>query len=152
MASERPLLRFCGGPFLAGDFIRAGVPKRQIDVLEAGTRYDYGLFQVEPLELFHDVPCYGLKIFMGGEKAIYAVDTGSMAGIEANDYNLYMIESNHTEADISARIAAKQLRGEFVHEIRAQKYHLSHEQAMEWLDENAGPRSQYILLHQHKDF
>lgn len=150
LATERPLCRFAGGPFLECDFIRSGVPKRQIDVLEPNTRYDYGLFQVEPVELHHDVPCYGLKIFMGGEKAIYAVDTGSMDGITAKDYNLYMIESNHAESGIAARIAEKQSRGEFAYEQRAAKYHMSHEQAIAWLAENAGLNSKYILLHQHK--
>lgn len=113
-------------------------------------RYDYGLFQVEPVELYHDTPCYGLKIFMYGKKAIYCVDTGCINHVEAKGYDLLMVEANHTDADIAARIAEKQSRGEFAYEMRAQKYHLSHEQAMAWLAENAGPQSKYILLHQHK--
>lgn len=150
LAVERPTCRFVCGSFLANDFIRAGVSARQIDVLEPNNRYSYGAFDVEPVELFHDVPCYGLKIFMNGEKAIYAVDTGYI-NVDAKDYQLYMIESNHTEAEIAERIAEKQSNGEFSYEMRAAKYHLSYEQAMAWLAENAGHNSKYVLLHGHKE-
>lgn len=152
LAAEHPIIRFAGGAFLTSDFIRAGVPKRQIDALEPRTRYDYGAFQVEPVELYHDVPCYGLKIFVAGESAIYAVDTGYINHVDAKGFDLFLVESNHHESEIAARIADKQSRGEFAYEMRAAKYHLSHEQAMAWLAENAGAKSRYILLHQHKDF
>ena len=135
---------------MAGPFVSAGVPTRNIDVLEAGGRYDYGAFQIEPVPLFHDVPNFGLKIFMGGEKAVYIVDTGSVDHVEAKDYDWYFLEANHTQAEIASRIAGKQARGEFCYETRAAQNHLSQEQAVEWLSRNAGPKSKYIWLHQHK--
>lgn len=93
LAAERPLLRFCGGEWMAGKFLSSGVPARNIDVLEAGKRYNYGAFQIEPVTLYHDVPNFGLKIFMGGEKAIYIVDTGYVDDVEAVGYDLYPLEA-----------------------------------------------------------
>lgn len=151
LAAERTLLRFCGGDWMEGKFLSAGVPVRNIDVLEAGKRYNYGAFQIEPVTLYHDVPNFGLKIFMGGEKAIYIVDTGYVDDVEAVGYDLYLLEANHTNADIAARIAEKQARGEFAYEVRAAQNHLSREQAESWLARNAGPNSRYVFLHQHKE-
>lgn len=151
LASERPMLRFACGPFLVNDFLQAGVMKRNIDVLEAVKRYDYGAFQLEPFELFHDCPNYGLKIYMGGEKILYAVDTGYIDHIEAKDFSLFLIEANHHEEEIKERIAEKQSRGEFSYESRAAKTHLSYEQAMNFIAKNAVPNSKYVLLHGHKE-
>ena len=44
------------------------------------------------------------------------------------------------------------MKGEFAYEFRAASTHLSYEQAMDWLYQNMGPTSQYVLLHQHTDF
>lgn len=150
LAAERPTLRFCGGEWMAGKFIMAGVSPRNIDILEAGKRYDYGAFQVEPVPLYHDVPNYGLKIFINDKKAIYIVDTGYVDDVEAKNFDLFLLENNHTEADIAYRIAEKQARGEFAYEVRASKTHLSQEQAEAWLARNAGENSKYVFLHQHK--
>lgn len=132
-------------------FVSSGVPKRSIDVLDAGKRYDYSKFQIEPVELFHDVQNYGLKIFMGGEKAIYITDTGFVDHIVAKNYDYYLLENNHNEEEIAKRIHEKQKRGEFAYEIRAAKTHLSKEQDLKWLAENASQKSKYIFLHQHKE-
>ena len=151
LARNRPSLRFCGGPWMISRFLSAGVSKANIDVLEAGKRYDYGAFQIEPVPLFHNVPNFGLKIYMSGKKAIYIVDTGSVDGIEAKDFDLILLEANHRRAEIEARIAAKQAAGEFAYELEACRNHLSYEQAMDWLAANMGPESRYVLLHQHRE-
>ncbi len=150
LALERPMLRFCGGKWMVDKFIKAGVQKRNIDILWPDSRFDYGHFQIEPFMLHHDVFNYGLRIFMDGEKAIYITDTGYVDDIHAKRYDLYMIEANHTQAEIEARISEKQASGEFAYELRAEKNHLSEEQAVDWLAKNAGPNSKYIFLHQHK--
>lgn len=151
LAAERPMLRFCGGEWMKGKFLAAGVPARNIDALWPGKRYNYGAFQIEPVTLYHDVPNFGLKIFSGGEKAIYIVDTGYVDDVEAAGYDLYLLEANHTTAEIKARIAEKQARGEFAYETRAAMNHLSREQAEAWLGRNAGPQSRCMFLHQHRD-
>lgn len=136
---------------MASKFISARVNPKNIDVLEAGKRYNYGLFQIEPVMLHHNVPNMGLKIYMNGEKAIYIVDTGYVDDIEAKNFDLYLLEANHKKAEIEARIAEKQSRGEFAYEIRASQNHLSEEQALEWLAKNMGQDSRYVFLHRHID-
>lgn len=150
-ARTRPTLRFCGGPWMVDRFIAAGVRKQNIDVLEAGTVYDYGEFQIEPIELFHNVRNYGLKIYRCGEKALYAVDTGHMDGIEAKGFDLYLLEANHTQAEIEAAVADAQAKGEFTYRTRAAENHLSHEQAVDWLTKNMGPNSIWVPMHGHKN-
>lgn len=149
LSIERPMLRFCGGEWMADKFIKAGVKARNIDILEPYRQYDYGSFQIEPVPLHHDVQNFGLKVYMDGEKAIYIVDTGYCDDIDAKGFDYFYLEANHTEAEIAARIAEKQAAGEFSYELRAEKNHLSEEQALDWLAKNAGPNSKYIFLHQH---
>ena len=130
LAAERPTLRFCGGPWMTRKFIDAGVDKRKIDVLEAGESYDYGLFRIEPVPLHHNVPNFGLKIFIGGKKLIYIVDTGFIDDVEAKNFNLYLVEANHQQAEIEARIKAKKSAGEYAYEYEAKRNHLSHPKRM----------------------
>lgn len=152
IARERPTLRFCGGLWMAEKFVAAGVKERNIDVLESGKVYDYGDFQIEPFELFHNVPNYGLKIYRDGEKALYAVDTGHMDGIEARNFDLYMLEANHTQAEIEAAVAEAQATESFTYRTRAAENHLSYEQAVDWLaTQIVDPsKSIWVPLHQHK--
>lgn len=131
-------------------FIKAGVSTRQIDVLEPNKRYSYGDLEVEAFPLFHDVPNMGLKIWMGGESALYAVDTGCL-DVDATGINWFFVEANHFEAEIQARAAEKLSRGEFAYEQRAAATHLSYEQTMDFLARNAAPTSRYVLLHGHKE-
>lgn len=149
LALERPALRFAVGEFLVNHLLQAGVPVRNIDVMEPNKEYDYGKFKISPVSLVHDVPNYGFRIFIGNEKAIYMVDTGTVAHIEAKGYDLYLLERNHEETEIADRLARKIAAGEYAYEARAAATHLSEEQAIAWLAENAGPNSRYQFLHQH---
>lgn len=151
LAAERPALRFCGGPWMVDKFIAAGVGNRQIDVLEAEKQYDYGAFRIEPVPLHHNVPNFGLKIFIGGKRLIYIVDTGFIGDIDAKGFDLFLLEANHTRADLEARARAKLEAGEFAYEFRAAQNHLSQEQALEWLYQQMGPNSKYCFLHRHKE-
>lgn len=99
----------------------------------------------------HDVPNCCWHIFIKGGPVFYATDCSTLDAITAKDYPLYMLESNHTRAEIEARIADKLSRGEFAYEVRAARNHLSQEQALEWLARNAGPNSKYVFLHQHME-
>ena len=56
LAEERPTLRFACCEWLVSELIACGVSKRNIDVLEIGKLYNYGLFQISPIKLYHDVP------------------------------------------------------------------------------------------------
>lgn len=146
---DRPVCRFAGGPHMVEHFIKAGVSPRQIDVLEPNKRYNYGAFEIEAFPLFHDVINFGLKVWMGAESALYAVDTGFL-DVDATGIDWFFIEANHGEAEIRARAAEKLARGEYSYESRAAATHLSYEQAMDFLARNAGPNSRYVLLHGHQ--
>lgn len=134
-----------------GPLIKAGVDKRAIDVYRFEHTYRYGDFQLSVEPTIHDVPncCYHINAY--GDLVFYATDCSTLNGIEAKGYDLYMLEANHTRAEIEARITEKQARGEFAYESRAAQNHLSQEQAMDWLARNAGPQSRYVFLHQHKE-
>ena len=151
LAKERPALRFGCCEWLANELVEAGVPWRNIDVFEIGKVYDYEIFKVSPVKLYHNVPNCGYRVFANGEKAIYATDTEHLQGITAKDYDLYMIEANYTNEDLQERINAKLEAGEYCYELNVANRHLSHEQASEWLMDNMGEKSEYVFLHAHKD-
>lgn len=136
----------------------AGVDKRVIDIAcftdpgqtsQALIYNDLAIVTPEPL--VHDAKNCGWRIGAKNEWLFYATDTSTLDHIEAKYYDWYLIEANHGEAEIEARIAEKQALGEFAYETRAAQNHLSREQAMEWLARNAGPNSRYQLLHEHKE-
>jgi L-ascorbate metabolism protein UlaG (beta-lactamase superfamily) len=151
---ERPTLRFGCCEWMIPHLLAAGVDKRVIDVydptIKAFLMYG-GELSIRPELLTHNVPNCGYHIRTNGKRLFYATDTGTMDGIEAKEYDLYMIEANHTKADIAARAAEKQARGEYAYEFRAAENHLSQEQAEDWLYQNMGPRSMYVFLHGHEE-
>ena len=151
LAKERPALRFGCCEWLANELVEAGVSWRNIDVFEIGKVYDYEVFKVSPVKLYHNVQNCGYRIFANGEKAIYATDTEHLQGITAKDYDLYMIEANYTDEDLQERINAKLEAGEYCYELNVANRHLSHEQASEWLMDNMSEKSEYVFLHAHKD-
>jgi hypothetical protein len=144
LAIERPMLRFAAGPFLKEHL--QGI--KNVDILEHGNVYDYGEFKISPIKLFHNVENYGFRIFKGETKIIHCTDTAHLEGIEAKDYSLYAIESNHCEEFIDKRIEQKQKRGEFAYEIGARNSHLSEQQARDFIFKNRGPNSQVLRLHE----
>lgn len=151
LATERPTLRFGCCEWLVGDLVNAGVDKKQIDVYEIGKIYDYKAFKVSPIKLYHNVPNCGYRLFIDGEKAIYATDTEHLQGITAKDYDLYMIEANYDKEELQERINAKLESGGYCYELNVASRHLSHEQASEWLMENMDEKSEYVFLHAHRE-
>ena len=156
LAADRPLLRFGGCKWMVLPLVDAGASVYKIDSYEIGKSYRYDIFGekvfVEPFALFHDVPNCGYKITLpSGERVLYATDTVSMDGIEAKDYDLYLIEANHGENEIRKRIAEKEYDGKFSYEKRAVHTHLSKEQADDWLVRNMASYSEVVYLHGHTD-
>lgn len=149
---ERPALRWGCCAWMISHLLEAGVSKRVIDLYGPSVTHVYhDGFSLTPEQIPHDVPNCAYKIQRNGEWLFYATDTSTLDHIEAKGYDLYLIEANHTRAEIEARIAEKQARGEFTYETRAAQNHLSWEQALDWLARNAGPQSRYVFLHQHKE-
>ena len=137
----------------------AGVDKRVIDVLTPGYISAYislGLYVI-PVPLVHNVPNCGYKLSFWNhdnrrhDTLFYATDTGTLDGIKAKCYDLYLIEANHTRAELDERIREKEAAGEYAYEREAARNHLSQEQALDWLAENMGPCSRYVFLHRHMD-
>lgn len=151
LARERPALRFGCGPWLAGPLADCGVSKSNIDVLEPGVKYNYGICGVSPVRLVHSVPNYGYKLFFPSCKVFYATDTANLNGIQARDYDLYMVEANYITDEIRERIALKKEAGEFAYELQAMENHLSKEQCDEFIYRNIGRDGAYVYLHCHRD-
>ena len=150
LAYQRPALRWGCCAWMVQDLVKAGVNRTQIDVLEPDMLTVYAGVSVIPVKLTHNVENCGYKIYADGQSLFYATDTGTLDGITAKGFDLYLVEANHVQADIEARAAAKLAAGEFSYEIRAAENHLSFEQARDWLAENMGPSSIWVPMHEHK--
>lgn len=151
LAALRPTLRFAGGEFLRPALLAAGVDGRNIDILKYGKMYDYRDFKIAPVKLYHDVENYGYRIFINGEKIFYATDTATLAGIEAKNYDLYMVEANYGEEEIKERIAQKEARGEYAYERYALQRHLSREACDRFIRDNISENGRYVYLHEHRE-
>ena len=151
MALEKPLLRFGCGSFLVPFLVDVGVPKQQIDILQPRMLYGYGICNVIPVELVHDVPNYGYKLHFDKGKVFYATDTGSLSSVSAKGYDLYLVENNYKDEDLRARMDEKISNGLYAYEQRAMKYHLSEKKCNDWLYKNMSKTSEYVYLHCHVD-
>lgn len=149
LAEERPTLRFACCEWLLKDLIECGVNKKNIDVLQIGTKYDYKAFKIVPVKLYHDVPQCGYRVLFGNYKVFYATDTKTLDGISAKNYDLYLVEGNYDEDEIQERIKQKQQECKFVYEFRAKDNHLSKQQATDFLLNNMGEKSEYVMMHEH---
>lgn len=151
IAEERPLLRFGCCRWLVSNLLAAGIPSRSIDVLKPGTMYGYGICNVIPVLLTHNVPNRGYKIHFPIGKVFYATDTNNLNGITARHYDLYMIEANYEDEEIKAKIAAKKAAGEYAYEVQAMHNHLSKSKCDNFIYRNIGPGGEYVYLHCHVD-
>lgn len=151
LASERPTIRWVCGRWLFDELLACGINKKQIDIVDVDVGYDYGILTLYPVPLIHNVPNLGYKVFMNGKKLFYATDTGSLDGIEAKDYDLYMVEANHSSDDILKRINNKKENGGYIYEFDAMKNHLSLEKANDFMYSNIGKKGKYVYLHMHEN-
>lgn len=151
LTKERPTLRFACCEWLLEPLLECGVNRKNIDVLQIGTRYDYKLFKIAPIKLYHDVPQCGYRVLFNDYKVIYMTDTKTVEGISAKNYDLYLIEGNYEQEELESRIEEKQLKEEYSYEYRVKDTHLSVGQAGEFLLNNMGENSEYVLMHQHID-
>lgn len=152
LARERPTLRFACGRWLAEPLVRCGVSKNQIDVLDFNITYGYGLCNVIPVPLVHNVPNCGWKIhFADAGKMVYCTDTNNLNGITARNYDLFMIEANYEDEIIQEKIRQKRENGEYAYEVQVLKNHLSKAKADDFIYRNIGPHGQYIYMHCHVD-
>lgn len=151
LAKERPSLWWICGERLTGDLLACGVRAAKIVPLRNGEKCRLNQFSAETFRVYHDVPNVGYKLNLGGTRIFYATDTSTLDGIEAKNYDLYLIEANYGEAEIRERIRQKKADGLYCYEERVLRTHLSREQAEAWLAENAGQNSKYMFVHMHEE-
>lgn len=152
LAQERPTLRFGCCEWLIEPLLNCGVLKTNIDVYSVGFCFVYtGFCTIKTDRTLHNVDNCAFHIWQGNDSLFYATDTNSMAGIEAKNYSLYMLEANYTESEIKQRIEEKQSNGEYCHEWDVLNNHLSKEKADNWLHQNMGANSLYIYMHEHEE-
>lgn len=151
LAQERPTLRFACGHWLAPDLAKAGVPASNIDIVEPGVMYGYGLLNIIPVSLVHNVPNLGYKMHFRDGKVFYATDTNNLNGIRAHHYDLYLVEANYEDDIILQKIAEKKASGEYAYEVQAMRNHLSKAKCDDFIYKNIGPRGAYVYLHCHED-
>jgi len=148
LSFERPALRFGCGEFLVKYL--SGICN--VDVYQAGKIYDYGLFKISPIILYHDVQNFGYRIFMGDKKIIHATDTFTLEGISAKNYDLYALEVNYDEEHVYEVIEEKKMRGEYAHQRGSINSHLSNRQAQDFILKNAGDKYNFVMLHQSSEY
>lgn len=151
LAQERPTLRFGCGEWLVRPLIELGVNSNNIDILNYDTSYGYGVCNIIPVPLVHNVPNCGYKIHFPFGKMIYATDTNNLNGITARNYDLYLIEANYDDKEIKERIKAKELLGLYCYEKKVLKNHLSKAKCNDFIIKNCGPNSEYVYMHCHDE-
>lgn len=151
LSCERPTLRFACCEWIVDNLVKCGVEKKNIDVFDIGKVYRYTDFKVVPVKLYHNVPNCGYKIYFGKEKMFYATDTGTLEGITAKNYDLYMVEANYTEEEMHERIQKKEEQGIYPYEYEVMKNHLSRAKCDNFIYSNAGLYSEYVYMHQHRE-
>lgn len=149
LAQERPTLRFACCEWLLEPLLECGVSRKNIDILQIGTKYDYKVFKIIPIKLYHDVPQCGYRVLFYDYKVIYMTDTRTVEGISAKNYDLYLIEGNYEDEELEERIRRKQQEQKYCYEYRARYTHLSKGQASDFLLKNMGGNSEYVFMHEH---
>ena len=149
LQAERPTLRIACADFL----LERLEGLNNIDVLQVGMLYDYGIFKVSPVKLYQDVPNFGWRIFLNnGQKIFHATDTAHLEGITAKGYDLYAIEHNYCEEYIQQAIEEAQAKDEYTHAYGNINTHLSIQQARAFIEANRKESSEVLELHKSKSY
>lgn len=146
LSDNFPLLRFGIGEHMID--LMKGI--RNVDLMKACKIYDYKLFKISPVTLFHDCPNFGYRIVKNGHKIIHLTDTAHVVGIEAKNYDLYAIEHNYDSETIEYKIKEFEGKGHFSHKRRAVNTHLSEQQVKEFIYKNKGEKFEVLRLHESK--
>lgn len=152
IAYNYPTIKFLtGSEIVVEKLVNCGINKKNIFILKEYKWYDLGLLNVMLEPLTHDTPNYCLKWQLNGKKGIYIVDTASVDDIEAECYDLYLIENNYQKKLLEEHIKeAKEKDDEnmLFYLNRVPYTHLSAEQANSFLIENMGKNSVFEYIHQ----
>lgn len=148
-----PTIKFICNEEVGQRLSELGVALKNIFILNEHKWYDIGFAKVRLEELVHDVHNSSIQIEMKKTKKrmIYITDTGSIPDyIDAKDYDTYLIEANYkSKEEYEEKIREAQEKGEFTHLIRVLNTHLCEEDAIKWLSNNMGDKSEFTFIHQH---
>ena len=148
IAYNYPTIKYItGSKDVVKRLVECGVDKKNIYILPRKKWFDLGLCEVklEPLE--HDVSNYALKFKYKGKMCIYIVDTANVDNITAENYDLYLIESNYKEDILEQHLLTCDEEDKIYLE-RVPLTHLSYEKANDFLINNMGGNSEYCYIHQ----
>ena len=150
ISKNYPLIRFGVPSHLVQIVLDIGVDARKIDNISlfySAEVYNYGLFQIAPIKLYHDVPNFGYRIFKDELRVIHCTDTAHLEGIEAKGYDLYAIEGNYCENKVKQIIK----ENKNAYQIGSVNSHLSIQQAQEFYIKNKKDSSKIVYLHQSEN-
>ena len=149
IAYNYPTIKFVtGSDIVVEKLVDCGVKKKNIFILKEYKWYDLGMLNVMLEPLIHDTPNYCLKWQLNGKKGIYIVDTANVDDVEAECYDLYLIENNYQESLLQEHINNCKDENMLYYLNRVPHTHLSAEQANSFLIENMGENSTYEYIHQ----
>ena len=144
-----PTIKFLtGSEVVVEKLVECGINKKNIFILKEYKWYDLGMLNVMLEPLTHDTPNYALKWQYKDKKGIYIVDTSNVDDIDAECYDLYLIENNYREDILKNHIEECEDENMMYYLSRVSRTHLSDEQANSFLIENMGTNSVYEYIHQ----
>lgn len=151
IAYNNPSIKFVvGSKDIVKRLVECGIRTNKIILLPENKWFDMNLIKVRLEPTTHDVPNHCLKFEINKKKGIYIVDTANVDNIEANGYDLYLIENNYRE-DILKKHLEQAIENNDSNKIyylqRAIKTHLSKSQCDSFLIENMGSDSVYEYVH-----
>lgn len=145
---ERPSVTVICGEFMLKNL--QSIDQNRIMTIGIYGMINYYNLDIYPIQLYHDVPNFGWRIFKGDHKIIHATDTHTLQGITAKNYDLYMIEANYDADTVWHNIREQEANGQFAHQRGSINSHLSRQQAHEFFLQNKGEHSKLVALHQSK--
>lgn len=125
---------------------------KNIKILDFNKWYNLNYCKVALVQSYHDVESCGFRLVFDDRKVFHMTDTCTLDGINAKDYDYYLVEGNHDEDTIDHEIALAEENGEFTYKIGAKNSHLSFQQAREFVKRNAKVGSQVQFLHTSKQY
>lgn len=158
-----PFITFLVGTYLKQDLLDLGIKESNIQVVNAGKVYNLNedirdenykligrkeLCKFNPITLYHNVENMGFRMYFDDKKLFHATDTYTLVGIEAKNFDYYMVERNYCEIVIEERIKEANENNVFTYANDSKENHHS-KQALElWLSINNKNNGEVYYLHQ----
>lgn len=150
ISQNYPLIRYLVGEYLVDELEKLEIPKHRIVIIKPNSKYrlNNALF-ISPFKLYHNVENMGLKAFYNDIKLIHATDTYTLEGIEAKNYDYYMIEANFDEKVVEEKSKRLKELNMFDYSSISTRNHLSKQEAENWIGKNnLNGKGKFVRLHQ----